>query len=416
MYWTIAEYFWNRFRRKPKQSNNSYAILYDQLIQKYQVSISGNESFSLGREFINKDDAESYVENVLKPQFQNLRAEFDSEVQKNIETYTKEICNIKEEIILIESDLDESNLKGELGKLEKEKREIELRVNELEHIYCPEKKMIPYVKETIIQFKENLNKVTASINDDNIVREFAEKQKAVTAFAYRESGNLKKILSFLAPNFKDMHYPPRLSMIWFFYSICILLLVCEVGVSMRIIFGFTTFIIPNEVTGYIFSAIYGIGISITLAVIFKILIENFIYARSKNLFLFILAYMFFTICMITFFAAENPDIATSLFSLKKIFTSRAILLGILSTSFSIANALLFREATRLKDQYNKLYPNRNLKSISRSKKRLRVKYLKKLNQKNNELLDTIQVSNSFKTDHVSPIVRKNKYQQFLDGS
>jgi hypothetical protein len=361
-------------RRARMLRGQSVNDIFNELLLTHQISLSGTELYETGKKFTDKEKVNMFAENVLTPRFENLKAEFSLIVNERKNKITEEIEITEAAINKINENLNETNAESELYKLNLALTAIKTRKEEIENISFPEKKFQSYAKEAFQQYKNNLEKISSAGSTDQEVLSAGLKQKEILYYTSRETGGFKKFLDSIRTTIHSLYYPPTLKTIRFFFLLCFLLVICETGISNIIINNITNTQLPDGLL-LVVTVLYGIGISIALASFYKLLIDSLLFREKRKVRFFWAIHGLLTLAMTIFFSSEYGG------RNKYFITQTGLVLGFFSTSFSLANAFLFREAIYLLHQYRKLYPFKSEKGIYNKKNNLIKKYEKILEKK-----------------------------------
>jgi|GEM_PF-4459253 len=386
---------WDLFKRKRSAKEKPTQEFFDELLTKYNVSFTGDEAYEDGNSFTDKDAATQRLDETVKNAYTNLQVDFDKFIQGKRDTILVDIADKEKEIIDAEIQLDELNPKSRLFDLEREKEKNEKRAQEIEQVCFAEKQLTTYVAEVFDRFKVNVSEIAQAGDNDEKVKAIGEKQKEIIAFTDREASTSKHLLDSFRNKVHSSYYPPKAGVICFFYFLCIILMICEMGVSMNIVTSFANIVTPDRTSRQIVILIYSMGISLALAVIYKMLIDWLLFRESRKSWIFAAIHIFLFLIMTLFFSSDSDSTGFTL--LRK----EAYVLGFFSTCFALANGFLYREASYLHHLYFRMYPQKSMSKIRRQKQRWIKKDTGKLNKKKKELAELKRLLESLEHEQVN---------------
>jgi hypothetical protein len=254
---------------------------------------------------------------------------------------------------LVQKPIEATDPNSQISLLNKRIEENKTNKNAIEDAVFPERRLQGIMNTIFDENEHNAQKIINPLDKDYDSLLTMVKQKEVFEYGKHEVSRFKKLVSLLRSIINCTYYPPTRLYIAMFYIGCSLLLISEIG--------FIEIVLKKELkpgggaTAELIRKIYAIGVSLSLAVAYKALIEAFWYKKLEDRFFFWLIFVTISFVQITLFSLEK--VAGEKRYIGDLFTQTGFILGFFSSFFALANAILYRSAVHMNHSYFKLNVN-----------------------------------------------------------
>lgn len=378
----LTDFFKRLFKRKKKDILWDENALYDHFVNKYSLSVDGDRFYQAGNSIANFGNSDEYIDNYINPLFENLKSDLHGRLTYILDGIKKQTDELDNEKRQIQARLDAKNESGFLFMTDAKINTAKNTEKEIESLVFPEKEFQKMLDKALKEFhKEADDSAEGRPSDEEMLAGVIKSRETFKSIKQLLT-NFKGFLDDLSPVRHSLFFPPNLGFIRTFYFICLLLLVAEMGFSMTIIKGMLAAGYLGPWANPTFSVLYAIGAAVSFAILFKALMEAYLFKKQKNFrtltFILIIIYL----VLIVLFLFSDAEIwrqggFTGPTFFKALF--KALILAFFSMTFAIANALLFREASYLHHLHFKVNGRLSLKVLVKSRREFISKWESRLN-------------------------------------